>query len=89
MRRGLLGKGALQDRSGGTPPPAHDVAEYLDSVENTNGDLVHDDPADGPGENDRLRAIAAPCLPSMRMKSPPSRSISAAISSAETSLGTS
>lgn len=50
-------KGAMQDRSG-TPP--RDVIEYLDSPENTDGDDVFDDPENGTGENDRLRAIAAP-----------------------------
>lgn len=50
-------KGALQDRGGSVP---HDVIEYLDSVENTDGDEDFDDPPDGAGENDRLRALAAP-----------------------------
>lgn len=52
------GKGALQDR--GAMPP-HAVKDYLDSPENVNGNDVFDDPDnDDAGENDRLRAIAAP-----------------------------
>lgn len=50
-------KNTMQDRAGAVP---QDVVEYLDSPENTDGDNDFDDPEDGAGENDRLRAIAAP-----------------------------
>ena len=51
------GKGGPQVR-GGTLP--HDVEDYLDSIENTNGDAAFDDPVNGEDENDHLRAVAVP-----------------------------
>lgn len=50
-------KASMQDR-GGTVP--HDILEYLDSLENTDGDDFFDDLRNDAGKNDRLRAIAAP-----------------------------
>ena len=50
-------KGSMQDRTGVIP---HDVEEYLDSPENVDLDETFDDPDNASGENDRLRAVAAP-----------------------------
>lgn len=50
-------KGSMQNRTGAVP---QDVIEHLDSPENTDEDDVFDDPDNGDGENDRLRALAPP-----------------------------